>query len=403
VDKSTLIEILGQAASEEAGEQLRQFLRGVVRSAVVDVMAEEVLSLCGPSHVQGQRGQARFARGGSAVGVCVIEGRTESIRRPRVREQIGGQTREKVLDSYEGFQNTEAVREQILRCFTAGVATREMKAVLPGSPGTSRSEVSRQWQQHGRKCLDALRERDLGGHPYVVLILDGIVLAEDLHAVAALGVTADGTKQFLDFEIGVSESFETCDALMVRLRERGFGPSPGVRLLVLEDGSAAIRKASLKHWPDAVIQRCLVHKERNLRRHLSRKHHAELGRLFNCLRKAQGIEAGLDAYRALERFVATKNQAAQESLREAGEDLLAVHRLNLPSTLNVSLLSTNAIENSFRNVRAGTDRVKRWGTKTDQASYWLGWALQKAERGFRRIRGHQSMAALVAALSHPLG
>lgn len=402
MDEDTLYGLIGQVEPGEAGELLRAYLRGVARDAIVKAMTAEVVALCGPRHARGEREKARYVRGGSAPASCVAEGRLEELRRPRVREKVGDKTREKELLSYAGFRDPEEVRRQILLCYAAGVSGRSMSGVLPGSPGTSKSEVSRLWQEYGRASLEELRSRDLRGAPFVLLLLDGIVLSEDLHAVAALGVLADGTKRFLDFEIGASENVEVCDALLSRLEARGFAPVPDTRLLVIEDGSKAIRSAVLKHWPDAAIQRCLVHKERNLRGYLPRKDHGELARLFNRLRRAEGAEAGELAFADLERFIGTKNKAAQESLREAGDDLLAVHRLNVPSTLNVSLLSTNAIENSYRNVRARTSRVKRWRPATDQAAHWLSWSLLEAEKGFRRIRGHADLPALIVALARPM-
>ena len=89
----------------------------------------------------------------------------------------------------------------------------------------------------------------------------------------------------------------------------------------------------------------------------------------------------------------------QQSLQEAGEDLLALHRLGVPNTLHRSLLSTNAIENSFLNTRRKIGRVTRFRAETDQASRWLAYALSEVEKGFRRIRGHADLPLLIAALS----
>ncbi len=95
------------------------------------------------------------------------------------------------------------------------------------------------------------------------------------------------------------------------------------------------------------------------------------------------------------------NAEAYRSLHEAGDDLLALHRLNVPNTLHRSLLSTNAIENSFLNTRRKLGRVTRFRAETDQASRWLSYALLEAEKGFRRISGHTYLPSLIAALGHP--
>ena len=220
--------------------------------------------------------------------------------------------------------------------------------------------------------------------------------SKEVTAVGAMGITADGQKIILDFHVGSTENTEVCKDLLARIRERGFKPKR--RLLAVLDGGRALKKSVLANWPDAAIQRCLVHKERNVKAYLSYRHYAELSRLFNKLRKAQGAEAGREALRKLKEFVGSVNAAALESLEEAGDDLIALHLLDVPSTLNESLLSTNPIENPFKNVRRKTDRVGRWNPKTGMASKWLASALLYAESGFHRIRNYKHLGKLAAAL-----
>jgi putative transposase len=115
----------------------------------------------------------------------------------------------------------------------------------------------------------------------------------------------------------------------------------GHRLLCVEDGSKALRNAVKRYWPDAEIQRCLVHKERNLRRYLPRRLWGELNGLMNRLRKAEGKADGQTAYDALRRFLNDHNQAALESLMEAGDDLLSLHRLGVSHTRFRTSLQTS--------------------------------------------------------------
>ena len=93
-----------------------------------------------------------------------------------------------------------------------------------------------------------------------------------------------------------------------------------------------------------------------------------------------------------------KNAEALKSLHEAGEDLIALQSLDVPSTLHRNLLSTNAIENSFRNTRGKLGRVTRFRAETDQATRWLAFALTEVEKGFRRISGYADLPKLIAAL-----
>lgn len=230
-------------------------------------------------------------------------------------------------------------------------------------------------------------------------MLDGIRLSKDQTAVVALGIDIEGRKHVLDFSLGSSESLEIARELMGRIVKRQF--TCDHRLYVVLDGSDALRGAVKEFFSDAIVQRCLVHKERNIKGKLSKRHWGEVSRLFSRLRSVQGIDAAEEVFDDLRAFLEPINAEAYRSLHEAGDDLLALHRLNVPSTLHRSLLSTNAIENSFLNTRRKLGRVTRFRAETDQASRWLSYALQEAEKGYRCISGHASLPSLIAALQRP--
>ena len=384
--------------SAETGEKWREFARESIRGMLAGVMLEEVEILCGPRHRPDQG--AESFRAGSASGYVLHEGRRMDVVRPRVRRREDGKTQETPLATYANAQEPGELHRRMLEAFKVGVSSRDQERLHgENTPGVSKSEVSRLWRREGEKCLAALRGRDIVRKDWLALMLDGIHLADDLMAVVALGISGDGTKHLLDFELGASETTETAKGLVERLSRRGFAPAEGCRLLAVLDGSAALKSALLAYWPDTVVQRCLVHKERNIRRFLRHKDWKELARLFGRLRRAQGLAAGKEALRDIERFIGERNKAALESLREPGDELLALHRLGVPATLNVSLLSTNLIENPFRNMRRKMERVSRWQAETDQPSRWLAYALTEVERGFRRVRHFGDLAQLRAALA----
>jgi transposase-like protein len=394
MDDCNIIETLGQVSTSEAGVIFRNFLRGSVRHLISTVMAEEVEALCGPKH---HPNGSDLVRAGSSSGRVLIDGQREEVVRPRVRQQDeSGAQREVPLETYQAANDSVALSESIIQALASGVSTREMKNVQPGSPGVGKSNVSRYWQQAGAKFIDEFRNRDISHHDWVALMLDGIRLSKDQLAIVALGITSEGFKVVLDFELGSSESLEVSRDLMRRLAKRGF--SCQRRLFVALDGSDALRGAVKEFYPDSVVQRCLVHKERNIRSKLPKKHWGELARLFKRLRSVQGKSAAKEAVQELESFLKGKNAESLKSLHEAGEDLIALHSLNVPNTLHRSLLSTNAIENSFRNTRNKLGRVTRFQAATDQATRWLSFALLEVEKGFRRISGHSDLPHLVAAL-----
>ena len=397
MNEVSLLESLGQVSASETGHVFRDFLRGHVRQMISEVMAAEVTQLCGPKH---DPSPSDHYRAGSSSGRVLYEGEREEVTRPRVRQKSGdGSSHEVELATYRVAKDPQQLQEQIVQAIVSGVSARGIEEIKPNSPGVKRSNVSRLWQEAGSKFVEQLRAKDLRSAAWCVLMLDGIRLSKDQTAVVALGIDSEGRKHVLDFALGSSESLEVSRELMSRIVNRGFACEH--RLFVVLDGSDALRGAVVEFFADAIIQRCLVHKERNIKGKLSKRYWGELSRLFTRLRSVQGIEAAEEVFGDLKAFLEPINAEAYRSLHEAGDDLLALHRLNVPNTLHRSLLSTNAIENSFLNTRRKLGRVTRFRAETDQASRWLSYALLEAEKGFRRISGHSSLPALTTALARP--
>ena len=391
---SNLLQTLGQVSAGSAGEVLRDHLRGMVRQMITDVIAEEVTELCGPRH---RPTDGDMYRAGTAPGSVIHDGERESILRPRVRQKNhDGSSQEVTLATYGAARCPEQLRDSITKALIAGVSTRDLATTQKEAPGLSKSNVSRHWQSVGHKFVEELRGKDLSQKDWAILMIDGIRLSKEQLAVVAVGITADGYKHVLDFDLGSTENAEVCRALMRRLMKRGFYCAR--RLLAVLDGSDAIRKALKECFPDVLIQRCLVHKERNIRAKLAKRHWGELARLFKRLRKVQGKAAAEEVVSELKSFLKPINAEAFNSLVEGGDELFALQSLDVPNTLHRNLLSTNAIENSFLNTRRKIGRVTRFRAETDQATRWLAFALVQVEKGFRRISGHADLPTLIEAL-----
>ena len=205
------------------------------------------------------------------------------------------------------FTPEEQIREAIIKIYQTGTPSREVQETIDWNKGASSTEVSRVWAKEGAKRLLELKNRRFDDQRWGGLMLDGIRLSKDLTAVVALGITEDGQKIILGFEIGCSENEEVCKDLVNQIQEKGFGPVKGYRLLCLLDGSRALKNAVLGTWPDAVIQRCLVHKERNIKAKLSHKHHGKVAALFKALRIAQGEDEAREALEKLRNFLEAKS------------------------------------------------------------------------------------------------
>lgn len=369
----------------------REMMRGAVRTGLLEAMKEEVDAICGPRYRPDPDSSLR--RAGSEKGFAYVDGGKEEINRPRVREKDGREVR---LATYEAASSPQGLFDQIVAAVAQGLPVRGCARAM--NKALSKSEISRMWVEKSREQLDALRTRPLGGTQWLALVIDGVWLNRDLCVVVAIGIESDGSKWVLDFEEGPSENATVVSSLLDRIKARGFAPSTGRRLLVLRDGSEAIESAAKRHWPQSVRQECLVHAHSNLREKVRLRDRADVDRLFKTLREAQGKEAGQEAFDDLVDFVSERNAAAALALNKRRDALLAFHRLDVPSTLNVTFLSTNLIENALRNWRAASGNVKRWNEKKDMVSRWMAAGLLWAEAGFQKVRHAEDLPKLALAL-----
>ena len=390
MNESSLRSILAQASEGEAVELLQQVLRQSARMALFDAMELEVNSLCGSKH---KPSESEYRRSGSELGSVYLEGDKEAIRRPRVRDADG----EVKLEVYQAASTQRNLFSEVVSYMEQGLSQRGAARV--NSKGLSKSAASRMWQEKSLEQLDLIRNRSLKEHRFIALMIDGIRLADSIWVIVAMGVDLEGNKVMLDFEEGRSENATGVGVLISRLKERGIDSRAEQPLLVVRDGSAAIKKAVNKHWSNAIEQECLVHMQRHTRDKLRTRDRADFDNYCTHLRNAQGAEAGEEAFENLIDFLSERNAAACLALKERKTDLLGVHMLNVPSTLNVTFLNTNSIENSFRNWREATGNVKRWSLKKDMVSRWSASGMLWAESGFNKIRHASDLGALAVALA----
>lgn len=388
---------LEQEQSLGAGAALRETLRSAVRRALWEMVQEEINGLCGARYQSGATGEYR--RAGSAPSSVYLNGHKESMLRPRVRRQTGTGEEEVPLESWKAAQDPLEWSQEVMRAILCGVSCRDAGKLSGGDyAGMSKSAISRLWSRKAGVLIEEMQQSDLSGFDMLVLMVDAVVLSKGLVATVALGLDTLGHKKVLGFQIGSTENREVCQDLLSQLKRRGLS-QPGQRaLLVVLDGSEALRSAVTAHYPCALIQRCLVHKERNVRGYLSARHWKELSGLFKRLRDCQGSEAAQEVASELRAFLKDKNAKARNSLEEAGDDLLRVFELEVPNTLHRTLLSTNCIENVFKNLRRHIGRVCRWRAGNDQCDRWMASGLTLAQKGFRRIVGHEDLPALREAL-----
>ena len=390
MNEITLREALAQASGSEAVELFQQTLRQSVRLALFEAMEAEVTQLCGKKY---KPSESDYTRSGSETGKVYLDGEREELKRPRVRTSEG----EVQLETYKAASTQRNLFSEVVSYMEQGLSQRGAARVK--SKSLSKSAASRMWYEKSVEQLQKLRTRPLDDYDFVSLMIDGVRLAEGVWIIVAIGIELSGKKLMLDFEEGSSENATAVGELINRLEKRGVECNKQHRLLIVRDGSPAIKKAVKKHWPEALQQECLVHMQRKTRDKLRAKDRADFDNYCTRLREAQGSLAGIEAFDDMLDFLSARNAAAAIALKERENDLLGFHSLNAPSTLNVTFLSTNIIENAFRNWRETTGNVKRWSLKKDMVSRWAASGMLWAEGSFNKIRHAGDLGALAAALS----
>ncbi len=323
-----------------------------------------------------------------------------ALRQQLAAEVEGG---ELVLPSVKVFQDEDPFTERVVEQALLGVSqrgyARSLEPIAHAVPtrATSKSAVQRRLVMATRKLLGEWLARDLSDFHPLILMLDGIEVG-GYTLVVALGIAADGTKRVLGLRQGATENAAVCSGLLQDLLDRGL--ELAAHFLVVLDGGKGARKAVRSVFGDATpVQRCQLHKRRNVRDHLPKQLQARVDRLL------------VEAYRSANDKLARRrldqlagwlerdgHTGAAASVREGLDEMLTVLRLGLPESLQRFLTSTNAIENTLGAVRRITRNVKHW-RRGDMALRWSALALREAEHRFRRIRGHRHLGDLAIKLA----
>src|SRR3984885_11440973 len=351
------------------------------------VMDEEVKSLAGERHQQ--HAGRRAHRWGTEDGYCVVDGQKVPIRKTRLRTSSPEGKREQRLGSYELFQRSGPLQMGVWDKMMRGLSTRNYGAVVKdfhNAYGIEKSAVSENFIEASREKVKELMERPLGELRLCAIVIDGTPF-RDRQMIVALGIGCDGCKTVLGLREGATENTAVVSSLLSELLERGVDFTTP-RLYIL-DGGKALAAAVRKHAGEsAFIQRCQVHKKRNVADHLPEQHKADVKRK---LQNAYALVDYTEAKRALEKLhreLMDLNPSAARSLEEGMEETLTVHKLRVPDQLRRTLCCTNVIESAFSIVETVCRNVKRW-RPGDQIERRVGSGLLVAERQFRKVIGHR--------------
>jgi putative transposase len=225
----------------------------------------------------------------------------------------------------------------------------------------------------------------------------GLHIGNDLVLVGALGIDGEGNKHSLGLVEGATGNAAVAQALIDNLIERGVDPK--VCRLFIVDGAKALTKAIRstfgRHTP---IQRCQIHKARNVIERLPKPLHASVRKALRQAWELDGADKAEPLLRNLARRLEQQAPGVAASILEGLDEMLTINRLGLPTPLRRSLACTNSIENMMGTVRRVCRNVKRW-RNAGMALRWTAAGMMEATKGFRRLKAHKQLPTLKAALA----
>jgi putative transposase len=390
-----------ETAWQDVDSSFERFCLTAGIEAVEQMLREDALELAGKPHSRG--GDRVGQRWGRTKGKIGFHGGKVTVRRPRVRSY---DDHELALPTWTAAQAEDWLGRWAMNLMLINVSTRKLRRAvrlpegdLPAlvGDGTSKSAASRRFVALSADRLAEWMTSDLSELDPLVIQIDGLHIGNDLVLVAALGIDADGRKHPLALVEGATENAAVVQALIDNLIERGLDPK--VCRLFIVDGAKALSKVIRRtfgaHTP---IQRCQIHKARNVTERLPKPLHASVRR---ALRQAWELDDADKAERLLRNLARRLDQEAPgvaASILEGLDEILTVTRLKLPTPLRRSLACTNAIENMMGTVRSVCRNVKRWRNAA-MALRWTAAGMLEATKGFRRLKAHKHLPVLRAALA----
>ena len=374
------------------------FCADVGLMVMAQMLDTEMTARVGPKHAKIPGRQANWH--GTTTGPVVLGGRQVTVSRPRGRSIDDTEVE---LESWAAFSSKDLLDRLTVERMLAGVATRRhvdvaeplSSEVEAKAKATGRSSVSRRFKRATEAALAELMARDLSGLEVAVIMIDGLEVSGQC-VVVALAILTDGTKMPIGLWLGDTENKTVVTGLLADLAARGLTGEGG--LLAVLDGAKALAAGVKKVFGDtAQIQRCTLHKRRNVKGYLPKELGSKidwrLARAFADPNPAKGLDA---AKRIVGELRADHPDAAA-SLLEGLEEMFTVRRLGINGRLATTLTNTNCIESMISVARTTMGNVKSWKDGS-MKKRWVAAGMLDAERSFRRVRGCKEMPALVTAL-----
>lgn len=375
---------------------LLAFSVGVGLEVFRTLLDEDVTTIVGE---RGKWNADRTAhRHGTEQSSITLGGRKVGAERPRVRSVCDEEIQ---LPTWGAFSGDDLLGEMAFERVVAGLSTRNYEAGLEpvgnvDAKGTSRSAVSRRFEARTKLALSELLGRDLSELDICALFADGHEVG-DHTIVVAMGVDRQGQKHPLGLREGSTENEAVCTALLSDLVERGLDFSRGILLVI--DGGKGLRAAVRRVFGAlGLVQRCRVHKKKNVLRHLPDHMKAGVRRKMDKAWSERDPEKALSQLQQIAHFLEDRYPGAAASLREGMEETLTITRLGVPLGLSKTLFSTNPVESMISVGRTTMRNVKRW-RNGKMVCRWVAVGMEVASKQFRKVKGYKEIPILIEALA----
>lgn len=392
---------IGIINSELLYEKARYGLMELSMSLGIEVMRmmfeEDVEQYAGPKGKHRTEGRTGY-RHGTEKTTVVMGGKKIRVDRPRVRAMDG--SGELPLETLSVFQSEDPLNRAIMSRLLSGVSTRKYSRTVDGDASdticTSKSEVSRRFIEGMDTLMQEFFTRRLD-QDYPVMIIDGLELG-GMTIIAVMGIGSDGKKRILGIAEGGSENSVVVKGLLEDLINRGLDASRP-RLYIL-DGGKALHKAVMDTFgKEALIQRCQVHKKRNVLSYLPKSEQANISVAMTMAYREFEYEVAKDKLIGIKNNLEHRYPKAASSLMEGFEETLTVHRLKIPGLLRETLCSTNPMESANSACRGIIRRVSNF-KDGEMALRHAAAGFITAEHGFNRVRGYKQLGVLIAMLAN---
>lgn len=379
-----LVQIVGQG--KKAFDTVHTELGRMLAEAIMLMDREEV---SGPDY---QPCDPEIQKWAGQQGSVYIGDRKVRVNHPRLRGPEG----EIPLRSYLAMKKRDTFSEELLGNVLRGISARKYQETITGTAkalGVSATAVSDHLIQITAAKLREFKERDLKDLGAFAVFLDTIHRGGQAFVVA-LGIDILGEKRALGFWEGATENHEVCKELLADIERRGMVLSK--KVIWVTDGGKGIIKALKDRYGEKLLHvRCMIHKSRNVQQHLPKRYRKEAHRRLSRALEQNKYADAKKMLEDFERWLREINESAADSLMECFEELLTLHRLQVPASLRKTLYTTNPIESMFSTVRGCERNIKRTRGST-MLQRWLAAVLLHCEKKFRRVKGHRYINQVMA-------